>query len=125
MLFRYNEALWTGKWKYDYGNGLVKITLSGDSYWDDGGTAPDKFRKVKGGYRLLGKRLQINNGVQQIGHIWFGNEKTQRETYNNIIELLGDQNTKNIYYGGKPCSYFEDKNTQEFRDQFDSTFCSV
>jgi len=53
---RFTAACQTGKYKFDYRNGVVKVALSGEFGWKTDKVIPHRYKIAQGGYRLLGKR---------------------------------------------------------------------
>ncbi len=123
-MLRYGAASYDGSSKYDYGNGLIKVSLTGSQGWKystDWINVPLQYRRPDAGYRLLGKRRGIDiNGTQQIEWFWFGNEQDQKEEYNEIIDTLGSPMERTGYLGGKPCNPTNDRNNDTTRKRVDS-----
>jgi len=112
-----------GYYKFDYGNGLVKIAVEGKLVWGENKKyLPEKFQKAKAGYRLLGKRIgNENDDVQRIRIFWGGDETTKKEDYTQIITDYSVPVEVHGYFGGKPCNPSGDRNNDEDRNRINST----
>lgn len=117
------EAL--GHYKYDYGEGLVKVAISGKKFnhmnihkLDQ--FAPLPFFQCSGGIRLLGRRIAIEGQTQIIEFFQIYNEKipNQKQDYNQKIR---DLTKLYLYQGGKPCSKDFDENDDDTRQKINSS----
>lgn len=111
-----------GQYKYDYGNGLVKVALSGSLTKSKGPDEGCYFRRPRCGKRLLGRRRDIDpNGIQQIEIFWVGDESNQVER-NEYLRLINDNLIIScIYQGGKPCNPEGDTNSEQTREKINSS----
>jgi len=114
------EAAYDGTRKNDYGNGLIKVALTGRRCWHSRNKNLESYVHWQAGYRVLGIRREIIEGVQQIEIFWFGHEKERKVEYNDLVYKYAQPLDKTSYFGGKPCNPRDDYNSEDNRRRIDS-----
>jgi len=110
-----------GRYKCDYGRGVVKIALTGAPKKKKSKNISEKYVHYRGGIRALGKRVRIVNGIQHIEIFWIGDEHipTEKTEFKHKIATRL-QNQSCPYRSGKPCLRRDDDNTANTRNLVDS-----
>jgi len=111
------EASATGARKHDYGNGFIKVVLTGDYQMKWGKYVPRRYRHWSAGIRVFGKRRSINNGVQQIELFQIVDEQTEKSTYNSLVHMYAKPMVEGSYFGGRPCRSGPDYDENVLKDR--------